>query len=156
MGSLVQWKFLIDLALIGALGFLCFRFMRSPRSDGELRKVEGLLRELIQDAEQASRSLDSQLLRRRESLEQTLFELETVESRVSRTLSHAEQQRGELSGLMGSLTKIVSQQQHTDHSLDDSADSSPVKASVAENPMFDQPPEPPSFCLLYTSPSPRD
>jgi len=94
MTHLEWWKLGADILLLGALGWLSFVLVRSkgavavPSRQGI--ELERTLRGLIKEADLASSSLQDQLLRRQQSLEKVLRDLEATESRVSRAAANAE------------------------------------------------------------------
>ena len=90
MGSFALLELGVDIALMLSLVFLAFRFVRFPRNapqSREMKDLERMLKGLIADAEDAGRSLDEQLQKRREELEHALFDIERAENRVNRAVT---------------------------------------------------------------------
>ena len=100
MDTFQLWKLATDVALVLSILYLCVRFMRTqgpsvnPR---ELRDLEIVLKNLLRDADVASRTLGDSLSRRQESLERLLAEFEGGERRMAAALQSAEQLRSKLS-----------------------------------------------------------
>lgn len=93
------WKVGADLLLLISLGFLCLRFAKAPSAgvDSErLYSLEGTIKGLIRDADASSKALSDQLSKRRDSLEKLLYELETAEHRINKSITSAEEQKGAL------------------------------------------------------------
>lgn len=109
MQHMELYKFLTDVLLVISLLYLSARFLRS--NDGSLKKarlelenLQTALVGLIDEAARASKSLDTQLLKRKQSLEETLSQIESVEGRVQRSVTKAESEKEELET---KLKKIV-------------------------------------------------
>lgn len=85
MVHLEVWRLFGDIALLGALAYLCHQFVRSPRigsASRQLRELETALRSLIKDADNSGRSLNDQLMRRQQSLEKLLIDAQLAEQRI--------------------------------------------------------------------------
>lgn len=96
-------KLSIDAGLGLSLIFLAFRFFRAGISNRTVRQLQGLdlsLKTLIRDAEQAGNTLNDQLLRRQQSLEAVLRDIQGAESRAQRSLS-------EVQSLMAGLDNVA-------------------------------------------------
>ena len=93
-------KFIVDGTLLAAVGYLAITFGRSQLSGGqaarELRTVEESMRRLIRDADEASRELNDQLLRREQGLKRTLSDIDNAEKRVRELVSKIESKDIEL------------------------------------------------------------
>lgn len=92
-------KLVCDLSLLGALAFICNSFMRASRGQVSSAQVNGLetdLREAVKEAETAGRELNNQLQKRRQELEKLLYEIETVEHRLARSITTAEEKKATL------------------------------------------------------------
>lgn len=89
----------IDVLLLLGVGALAYQLMRlgsiGPATD-RVAELERSMRALLREAEGASRSLTDQLSRRQQTLEQLLFDLGTVESRINRAIASAEEKRSAL------------------------------------------------------------
>lgn len=94
MTHLEWWKLGADILLLGALVWLSFHLTRSRQTVAVPSRqgldLERTLRGLIKEADLASSSLQDQLLRRQQSLEKVLRELEATEQRVTRAVQSAE------------------------------------------------------------------
>jgi len=94
MAHLELWKLGADILLLGALGWLSFCIARVNTGSGAASRqgveLERTLRGLVKEADLASSSLHDQLLRRQQSLERLLRDIEGVEQRVSRAAASAE------------------------------------------------------------------
>jgi len=93
-------KFIVDGTLLAAVGYLAITFGRSQLSGGqaarELRSVEESMRRLIRDADEASRELNDQLLRREQALKRTLTDVDSAEKRAREIVSNIESKDIEL------------------------------------------------------------
>lgn len=94
MAHLELWKLGADIVLLGALGWLSICILRSQTGGGRAQshglELERTLRALVKEADLASSSLHDQLLRRQQSLERLLRDIEGVEQRVNRAVSVAD------------------------------------------------------------------
>lgn len=93
------WKLISDIGLMIALCYMCFRFLRSPQTTSHMKQVAELdatLKGLIKEAGMAGNSLNDQLVRRQQSLEKLLMDLETAEQRANRAIDSAEEARNML------------------------------------------------------------
>lgn len=102
MLNLALIKLLVDSALVMSLLFLSYRFMRSSRGttgSTEVRQLERALRTLVSEAEEAGRTLDGQLQRRKGELEQALFDIDLAENKLQRAVSYAKSTAGEIAGV---------------------------------------------------------
>lgn len=93
-------KLLVDGTLLAAVGYLAIMFGRTQVSGGhaarELRSVEESVRRLIRDADEASRELNDQLLRREQGLKRTLGDIDSAEKRGREVLATIESKDSEL------------------------------------------------------------
>ena len=99
MEDLTLWQLVIDGALVAALIFLATRVVSQSGVNSQLAKVRRLdesLRALVREAQASSSTLNEELSSRQRSLEQLLFDLQSVESRVNRAIDTAERLRLEL------------------------------------------------------------
>lgn len=99
MASLELWKLSVDIALMVGLAYIAYRFIRgdaSPIDRAFLRELESSLKSLIGDAEHAGRSLSVELNRRKQSLMQTLTELESMDQQVTETIKVAQKKKIEI------------------------------------------------------------
>lgn len=94
MAQLELWRLGTDILLFVGLAWLSFHLVRSrgvsaahARQGAELERS---LRGLLKEADLASSSLHDQLLRRQQSLERVLRDLEGAESRANRAIMSAE------------------------------------------------------------------
>lgn len=123
--NLAVWTLGADIALMGSIVLFVYRVLRNPTNPKGLRQLgelEGTIRSLIREAEGAGKSLNDQLIRRQESLEKILFDLEACEKRTHRVQSKAEETRGSvdvaivkvqkgLDALNGALTRFQTREQ---------------------------------------------
>jgi hypothetical protein len=99
-----------DIALMGSILLFVHRVLRNrtnPRGLRQLGELEGTIRSLIREAEGAGKSLNDQLIRRQESLEKLLFDLESCEKRIHRVQSRAEETRGGVDVAMAKVQKAL-------------------------------------------------
>ncbi len=99
-----------DVALMGSILLFVHRVLRNrtnPRGLRQLGELEGTIRSLIREAEGAGKSLNDQLIRRQESLEKLLFDLESCEKRIHRVQSRAEETRGGVDVSMAKVQKAL-------------------------------------------------
>lgn len=94
MAHLELWKLGADILLLGALGWLGFYIARMQTGAGAASRqgieLERTLRALLKEADLASSSLHDQLLRRQQSLERLLRDIEGAEQRVNRAVTSAD------------------------------------------------------------------
>lgn len=94
MAHLELWKLGADILLLGALGWLSFYIARMHTGSGAANQhgleLERSLRALLKEADLASSSLHDQLLRRQQSLERLLRDIEGAEQRVARAVAAAD------------------------------------------------------------------
>jgi len=90
MSHLELWKLCADILLLVGLGWLGLRLARGQGSSvtgmREVRELEASLKELLHEAEGASRTLQERLSRRQQGLERLLQDLESAEHRARDTL----------------------------------------------------------------------
>lgn len=129
------WQLATDFALACSLIFLGYRLSRGTRSvkdAGKLASLEGSLRGLLAEAGQASTDLNQQLVKRQQTLEKLLFDLQSTESRINRSVSTAEQQHQALSAQIETSRSAM-------------LDMSRIPARVEAEAFEQRAPEPPSF-----------
>lgn len=110
MDSTVLWKLLLDGMLLVSLAVLCYQMLRLGASDGRserINRLENTLRSLVQEADSASRSLGEQLSKRQQALEQLLFDIGLIESRVNRLITGAEEKKHELDQQLSRLSQSL-------------------------------------------------
>lgn len=93
------WRLTTDILLAGALVYLALRMLRKPAQDTSALEMQGLeqsLRRVVQEADLSSRTLGTELLKRKQDLEKLLFDLGTVEHRLNRAINSAEERKGAL------------------------------------------------------------
>ncbi|MDC0357670.1 hypothetical protein OAO01_02560 [Oligoflexia bacterium] len=94
MNDITLWQLATDIGLVLSLGYFCFCFAKSTRSSvpdrSHLSGLEASLRGLVKQAETSSHSLNDKLSERQRSMEQLLFDLETVEHRINGAITTAE------------------------------------------------------------------
>lgn len=103
MDNFQLWKLAADVALLLSVLYLCVRFIRSQGSSintRELRDLEIVLKNLLKDADVASRSLTESLGRRQHSLERLLSDLDGGERRLSVSIQAAEEKSVLLSRML--------------------------------------------------------
>ncbi len=95
-----EWiKLAIDVGLFFSLVLFGLRMVRSsgPRVNlGRMTELEGSLRGLLREADSGSRALTDQLFKRQKDLEKLLFDIETIEGRLNRQITQAEERKGAL------------------------------------------------------------
>jgi hypothetical protein len=120
MTHLEWWKLGADILLLGALVWLSFHLTRSRQTVAVPSRqgldLERTLRGLIKEADLASSSLQDQLLRRQQSLEKVLRELEATEQRVTRAVQSAET-RVATSGVAASGPSVAARSQPRDFGM---------------------------------------
>ena len=90
MGQFEMVKLVVDIGLGASLLYLAFRFLRGGISEKQARQLaalDGSLKALVREAEVSGNNLNDQLLRRQQAIESTLRDLETNETKLSRSLS---------------------------------------------------------------------
>lgn len=115
MEHLELWKLATDIGLCLSLMLLCYRFLRSPESPLVSRRTQELetaLRGLVQEADAASKSLHDKLTRRQQVLEKLLFDLGTVESRVNRAITNADEEKQTLNAAIADARRIADDVKH--------------------------------------------
>lgn len=107
-------KVVTDVALVFSLIYLALRWNR-PQSrsaiPGRMPELEASLRALIQEADESSRALHEKLIKRQSALEKLTFDLETMEHRLNRTITTAEEAKGllelERSRIQGVIQEVA-------------------------------------------------
>lgn len=91
MGYLEIIKLCTDTGLILSLVFLLYRFLRPDELVRGVRspELEAQISKLLAEAENAGKVLNRTLEKRQRSLEETLSEIETVESRIKKNINQA-------------------------------------------------------------------
>lgn len=110
MEHLELWKLATDIGLCFSLIILCWRFLRSPESALVSRRtleLESALKALVQEADAASKSLHEKLTRRQQALEKLLFDLGTVEARVNRAITTADEEKHILTQAVSEARKLA-------------------------------------------------
>jgi len=91
MAHLELWRLATDVLLLGGLVWLAWQIGQSRSSSAAAEshglELERTLRALIKEADLSSSSLTDQLIRRQQSLERLLRDIEAVEVRLERTRS---------------------------------------------------------------------
>lgn len=93
MVELETLKLLVDLAVTGCLVYIGFKVLRLPESaklSQRTVELEGLLKSLIKEADQAGSALNEQLRSRQSSLEKLLAEFEGSERRLKAQIDEAQ------------------------------------------------------------------
>lgn len=93
------WQLGLDFGLLGSLILLCYRFARSGRAARQLSNLDALERKLataIKEAEESLRLIGDQVNKRQQSFEKLVFDVGTVESRINRSITSAEEIRGKM------------------------------------------------------------
>lgn len=92
MSQFEMVKLVVDIGLGACLLYLAFRFLRGGISDGQARQLANLdasLKSLIREAEVSGNNLNDQLLRRQQSIESALRDIESNEAKLQRAISTA-------------------------------------------------------------------
>lgn len=84
----------------------------------ELVELEGMLRTLIKEADQASKELHDKLGARHQSIQKSLFEIDGAEQRINSAVNKAEDEKQKLDSLINKLNQLVrrpdaNRQEHT-------------------------------------------
>ncbi len=132
MTDLAFWKLALDGALVLSLIFFCARYgRRSSVSPRHLQGLEDSLRRIVKEADTASSSLAQELVQNKRELEQLLYDLETMESRLTKGIDEADETRKALL----STAKRVQDQPQSHRSVDESTlNGSPEPQRVQEQP----------------------
>lgn len=147
MDDFQVWKLTVDALLVGALLLLCYRFARTSAQgpSANAAVLEASLRALVREADAASNSFQAELTKRQKNLEQLLFDLESVETRVNRAVQSGEE-------LKTSIELEVRKQREIQRPLavPPKEELAPAAGSVTSQPTIRRgaPPEPPSFDQL--------
>ncbi|NLF24641.1 MAG: hypothetical protein GX589_03170 [Deltaproteobacteria bacterium] len=98
MGDIQVWKVVCDGLLVASLVYLCYRFARSSASSlsPNAALMEARLRALLKEADQTAYLLNDKLLKRQGKIEELLFELETVENRINRSVGGFDEAKADL------------------------------------------------------------
>jgi hypothetical protein len=135
MDNFQLWKLAADVALLLSVLYLCVRFVRSQGSSintRELRDLEIVLKNLLKDADVASRSLTESLGRRQNALERLLSDLDGGERRLSVSIQAAE----ERSTLLSRMLSQASSSSVARSSMELEEQTAPVRAqTVQSNPV---------------------
>ena len=85
---------LLVLSVIGlALGFGKKSSNGLGIQAGRITELAGMLKALVKQADSSGRSLNDQLMKRRAEMEKLLYEIETVEHRINKSITSAEESR---------------------------------------------------------------
>lgn len=112
MNDVTTWRLLADALLMGTLLYFCVRSLRSPTNPKMLRQVgelESTLKSLVREAEASGKGLNDQLLKRQDSLEKVLVDLETAEQRITRGMKGADDTGMTLEHAVGKAQRIAKQ-----------------------------------------------
>ncbi len=98
MTQFETWKLLTDCGLLGSLIYFALRYLRnqSAANPHQLQELHNGLRNAIREADQAGKSLNQQLITRKQSLEKLIFDVQSAESRLNRSIDSAEERKAEL------------------------------------------------------------
>jgi hypothetical protein len=102
------WKLGVDILLMCSIIAFVVRVLRNPSNPRGLRQLgelDGSIRGLIKEAENAGKSLNDQLIRRQDGLEKLLFDFESCEKRIIRLQSRAEETRGAVEVAMSKVQR---------------------------------------------------
>lgn len=117
MTDLSLWQVAIDGALVISLLYMCYRFQGGSTGVGsgvnltELRGLESSLKRLLSQGEQASGTLSKELSKRQSDMQDLLFDLQTAESRMNKTMDEASELRKNIRSL---ATKIEQRRESTE------------------------------------------
>lgn len=93
------WKITTDLGLLLSILYFGYRFLKNQApavNHSELESLNNSLKSAIRDADESTKNLSEQLQKRKQALEKLMFDLETVEHRINRAITTAEERKGEL------------------------------------------------------------
>lgn len=108
---------------------------------GQLLSLESSLRTIVREAETSSLRLTEELSRRQKSMEELLYDLETVEHRVNKAIDQAQAASRRVTKQESRREPSASVETHSDSRLS----ASQPRQSVASSPNYDSVPEPASF-----------
>lgn len=149
----------IDVCLAGAVVYMSIRFARSSSyaSGRGFMELEASLRALIQEAESSGRTLNDQLLKRQQAIEKSLIEIETAQLQVNRAVAAAEEVKVTLETEVQKARSINQRSQSQtarppkpstspEPELNEESLDNEIEVTVEDaDPVFNRPPEPPSF-----------
>lgn len=171
MSDIALWKMLLDFCLLLSLAYLGYRISKSEGPGAKLPKLlelERSLKSIISEAQQAGSLLNRELQGRQRDLEKVLFDLETVESRMNRAVTSAEDRKGALELEIGKAKEMIREVANTVSSSVSGGISNRTPQVVGEQQslnsvrdgivelrtkvdLFDLAPEPPSFVAKVAS-----
>lgn len=132
MQDIAVWKLVVDLCFLASVIYFCFRFGKvTTLSQVEsVMELETSLRKMIEEAQLAGQSLNDTLLKRQQSLEKALFDMQAAEHRVGRIMQTAEDAVRSLERRVNSAPLMQQNSQQTNQS-------SPAPLRPAEPPSFE-------------------
>ena len=133
-----EWiKLAIDVGLFFSLVLFGLRMVRSsgPRVNlGRMTELESSLRGLLREADSGSRALTEQLFKRQKELEKLLFDIETIEGRLNRQITQAEERKGALEIVTSRAESVLRGLERNAVPVTQTA---PLAAVSHENPVFE-------------------
>ncbi len=155
-------KVATDVSLILALLFLGYRICRSPRSAATIQQVgqlETSLRMLMKEADTASRGLNDQLLKRQQSLEKLLSDIESVDQSIVKSISNVDAKKTEIESLVREATRAGDQltKNHSRQIIETAPAMPALSQAPLEGRILDSSPiaEPESFGKRIAQPTPK-
>jgi hypothetical protein len=110
------WQMVIDLCLVSAILLFSFRWMRGDRAQAMLPRtleLEASLRSLVQEADGAGRHLNDQLMKREQSLQRLLVEIDAADQKLSRTISLGEERQHQIEQESNKALSVIEEVERT-------------------------------------------
>ncbi len=91
-------KVFVDIVLVASMVYLAWRYTRpgSSLDDSRVKQLAESMRELIREAEESSRTLGDQLLRRQHAMEKLLHEIQSSENKAQSSIKIIDAKKAEL------------------------------------------------------------
>ncbi len=92
------WKLITDFGLMGSLIYFAIRFLKSQTSANphQLQELHSGLRSAIREADVAGKTLNEQLITRKQNLERLLSDVQSAENRLHRIIDSVEEKKSAL------------------------------------------------------------
>ena len=116
MNQIHVWQMVIDLCLVSAILLFSFRWMRGDRAQAMLPRtleLEASLRSLVQEADGAGRHLNDQLMKREQSLQRLLVEIDAADQKLSRTISLGEERQHQIEQESNKALSVIEEVERT-------------------------------------------
>ncbi|GEM_PF-2791141 len=135
MANVVVLKMFFDVGFVLTVVYICLRSLRQSREvvtsapAVNVKEIEKSVKSVIVEAEDASRELTRELNKRQRNLEQILFDLGTVETKIARASDHADERIEELQRLLTAPSQTTSKE------INPSRESTVVETSYDTGPI---------------------